>query len=111
MDRDRTVFLRSKIRNAVRGRKSKQSALKHGSAFTRESKRQRTAALQNSPYVGRYGLRMKIIVNGVVVLAAAAIGLVAGLALRSKRVSQTSESAAVTLVSQDVQKASGMRVS
>ena len=40
---------------------------------------------------------MKIVINSVVILTAAALGLVAGFALRAKRVSSASESAPVTL--------------
>src|SRR5438477_9257334 len=61
------------------------------------------------PHVGCYGFRMKIIVNSVVVLAAAAIGLFAGFALRSKRVSQAPESVAVMLPAQDGPQASRIR--
>ena len=59
--------------------------------------------------VGSYDLSMKIIVNSVVVLTAAAIGLAAGFALRSKRVSQTSESVGVALAAQGIPQASGIR--
>src|SRR6266568_4751462 len=59
--------------------------------------------------VGSYDLSVKIIVNAVVILAAAAIGLAAGFALRSKRVSPASESAAVALAAQDVSQASRIR--
>src|SRR5207249_8255452 len=59
--------------------------------------------------VGSYDLSMKIIVNSVVVLAAAAIGLAAGFALRSKRVSQASESAGVALAAPGIPQASGIR--
>ncbi len=61
--------------------------------------------------VGSYDLSVKIIVNAVVILAAAAIGLAAGFALRSKRVSPASESAAVALAAQDVSQASRVTAS
>src|SRR6266700_2068517 len=57
----------------------------------------------------RKGPRMKIVVNSVVILAAAAIGLAAGFALRSKRVSQASESAGVALAAQGIPQASGIK--
>src|SRR5437870_1223650 len=57
-------------------------------------------------YRGEGIYHMKIVVNSVVILAAAAIGLAAGFALRTKRIAQTSESAAVTPAAPDVPQSS-----
>jgi hypothetical protein len=56
-------------------------------------------------------LKVKIVVNSVVILAAATIGLAAGLALRSKRLTEASESAAVTSSAQTGPRASRLRAS
>jgi len=52
---------------------------------------------------------MRIIVNSALVLIAAAIGLAAGFAWRSKHISQTSESAAATLPASDAPQTSLIR--
>src|SRR5437773_1649127 len=54
---------------------------------------------------------MKIIANAVVILGAAAVGLVAGFTLRPKHFSQPSESQAVSLAAEDVPQASRIRAS
>src|SRR5436305_5780429 len=61
------------------------------------------------PGQGSHRPCMKIIFNSVVFLAAAAIGLAAGFALRPKHVSQAPKSAGVTFAGQDLPEKSRMQ--